>query len=68
MAPGKLPNPTAQLLFLDFCQRQETPLGVAVPDPSGGSCSQLADDLLGAVAFAFHGAFPSQLWPIGMLS
>ena len=32
------------------------------------SRSQLADDLLGAVAFAFHGASPGQVWPIGKLS
>jgi len=30
--------------------------------------AQLADDLLGVVAFAFHGAFPGQVWPIGKLS
>jgi hypothetical protein len=30
--------------------------------------AQLADDLLGVVAFAFHGAFPDQVWPIGKLS
>ena len=29
---------------------------------------QLADDLLGAVAFAFHGASPGQVWPVGKLS
>ena len=29
---------------------------------------QLADDLLGVVAFAFHGASPGQVWPIGKLS
>ena len=32
------------------------------------SRSQLADDLLGAVAFAFHGASPGQVWPVGKLS
>jgi hypothetical protein len=32
------------------------------------SISQLADDLLGAVAFAFHGTSPGQVWPIGKLS
>jgi hypothetical protein len=32
------------------------------------SRSQLSDDLLGAVAFAFHGASPGQVWPIGKLS
>jgi hypothetical protein len=30
--------------------------------------AQLADDLLGIVAFAFHGASPGQVWPIGKLS
>ena len=30
--------------------------------------AQLADDLLGVVAFAFHGASPGQLLPIGKLS
>ena len=30
--------------------------------------AQLADDLLGVVAFAFHGASPGQVWPIGKLS
>jgi hypothetical protein len=29
--------------------------------------AQLADDLLGVVAFAFHSASPSQVWPIGKL-
>jgi hypothetical protein len=32
------------------------------------SRSQLADDLLVAVAFAFHGASPGQAWPVGKLS
>jgi hypothetical protein len=32
------------------------------------SSSQLADDLLGAVAFAFHGTSPGQVRPIGKLS
>jgi hypothetical protein len=32
------------------------------------SRSQLADDLFGAVALAFHGASPGQVWPIGKLS
>jgi hypothetical protein len=30
--------------------------------------AQLADDLLGVVAFAFHWASPGQVWPIGKLS
>jgi hypothetical protein len=30
--------------------------------------AQLADDLLGVVAFAFHGASPGQVWPVGKLS
>jgi hypothetical protein len=30
--------------------------------------AQLADHLLGVVAFAFHGASPGQLWPIVKLS
>jgi hypothetical protein len=30
--------------------------------------AQLADDLLGVVAFAFHVASPSQVWPVGKLS
>jgi len=30
--------------------------------------AQLADDLLGVVAFAFYGASPGQVWPIGKLS
>jgi hypothetical protein len=30
--------------------------------------AQLADDLLGVVAFAFHGASPGQVWPIAKLS
>ena len=29
---------------------------------------QLADDLLGGVALAFHGAYPGQVWPVGKLS
>jgi hypothetical protein len=29
---------------------------------------QLADDLLGVVALAFHGASPGQVWPAGKLS
>jgi hypothetical protein len=29
---------------------------------------QLADDLLGAVVFDFHGASPGQFWPVGKLS
>jgi len=29
---------------------------------------QLADDLLGVVAFALHGASPGQVWPVGKLS
>jgi hypothetical protein len=32
------------------------------------SGTQLADDLLGSVAFAFHGASPGQVWPAGKLS
>ena len=30
--------------------------------------SLFTDDLLGAVALAFHGASPGQVWPIGKLS
>jgi hypothetical protein len=30
MAPGQLPDPPAQLLLLDVCQRHRVPLGVAV--------------------------------------
>jgi hypothetical protein len=30
--------------------------------------AQLADDLLGVVAFAFHGTSPGQFWPVGKLS
>jgi hypothetical protein len=29
---------------------------------------KLADDLLGCVALAFHGASPGQVWPAGKLS
>ena len=32
------------------------------------SGAQLADDLLGCVALAFHGASPGQVWPFGKLS
>jgi hypothetical protein len=32
------------------------------------SSAQLADDLLGAVAFAFHGASPGQVWLVRKLS
>jgi len=32
------------------------------------SGAQLADDLLGCVALAFHGASPGQVWPLGKLS
>ena len=32
------------------------------------SGAQLADDLLGSVALAFHGASPGQVWPVGRLS
>ncbi len=32
------------------------------------SGTQLADDLFGSVAFAFHGASPGQVWPAGKLS
>lgn len=28
------------------------------------SGAQLADDLLGSVELAFHGAFPGQFWPV----
>ena len=31
------------------------------------SGAQLADDLLGAVVIAFHGASPDKVWPIGKL-
>jgi hypothetical protein len=27
--------------------------------------TELADDLLGVVAFVFHGASPGQVWPLG---
>jgi len=30
--------------------------------------AQLAEQLLGVVAFAFHGASPGQVWPAGKLS
>ena len=30
--------------------------------------AQLADDLLGVVAFNFHGASHGQFWPVGKLS
>jgi len=29
------------------------------------SSAQLADDLLGSMALAFHGAAPGQVWPVG---
>jgi hypothetical protein len=32
------------------------------------SSAQLADDLLGVVAFEFHGTSPGQVWPAGKLS
>jgi hypothetical protein len=32
------------------------------------SGAQLADDLLGGVALALHGASPGQDWPVGKLS
>ncbi len=32
------------------------------------SGQQLADDLLEAVVFDFHGASPGQFWPVGKLS
>ena len=32
------------------------------------SSAQLADDLLGSVTLAFHGASPGQVWPAGKLS
>jgi hypothetical protein len=31
------------------------------------SGAQLADDLLGGVTLAFHGASPGQVWPLGKL-
>jgi hypothetical protein len=30
MAPGQLPDPPAQLLLLDVCQRHRAPLGIAM--------------------------------------
>jgi len=30
MAPGQLPDPPAQFLLLDVCQRHRAPLGIAV--------------------------------------
>ncbi len=32
------------------------------------SGAQLADDVLGCVALAFHGASTGQIWPLGKLS
>ena len=32
------------------------------------SSPQFANDLLGVVAFAFHGASPGQVWAVGKLS